>query len=73
MHFVPERLTIVFDGSTLASYDETDNTSPLNVYGKTKLDGENAILSIMELNAIIIRTSWVYSEHGNNFVNTILI
>ena len=63
----------VFDGSTLASYDETDNTSPLNVYGKTKLDGENAILSIMELNAIIIRTSWVYSEHGNNFVNTILI
>jgi len=63
----------VFDGSKLASYDETDNTSPLNVYGKTKLDGENAILSIMELNAIIIRTSWVYSEHGNNFVNTILI
>jgi len=48
----------VFDGSKLASYDETDNTSPLNVYGKTKLDGENAILSIMELNAIIIRTSW---------------
>ena len=63
----------VFDGSKLASYDETDNTSPLNVYGKTKLDGENAILSIMELNAIIIRASWVYSEHGNNFVNTILI
>ena len=63
----------VFDGLKLASYDETDNTSPLNVYGKTKLDGENAILSIMELNAIIIRTSWVYSEHGNNFVNTILI
>jgi dTDP-4-dehydrorhamnose reductase len=63
----------VFDGSKLASYDETDNTSPLNVYGKTKLDGENAILSIMELNAIIIRASWIYSEHGNNFVNTILI
>jgi dTDP-4-dehydrorhamnose reductase len=63
----------VFDGSKLESYDETDNTSPLNVYGKTKLDGENAILSIMELNAIIIRTSWVYSEYGNNFVNTILM
>ena len=63
----------VFDGSKLESYDETDKTSPLNVYGRTKLDGENAILSTMELNAIIIRTSWVYSEHGNNFVNTILI
>ena len=63
----------VFDGSKLESYDETDKTSPLNVYGRTKLDGENAILSTMELNAIIIRTSWLYSKHGNNFVNTILI
>jgi dTDP-4-dehydrorhamnose reductase len=62
----------VFDGSKLESYDETDNTSPLNVYGKTKLDGETAILSIMEFNAIIIRTSWVYSVYGNNFVATIL-
>ena len=63
----------VFDGSKLESYDETDKTSPLNVYGRTKLDGENAILSTMELNAIIIRTSWLYSEYGNNFVNTILM
>ena len=46
--------------------------SPLNVYGKTKLDGENAIFSIMQFDALIIRTSWVYSIHGNNFVDTIL-
>jgi len=62
----------VFDGSSLNPYFENDATSPLNTYGKTKLDGENAILSIMKFNAIIIRTSWLYSEYGNNFVATIL-
>ena len=62
----------VFDGSKLESYDETDTAIPLNVYGKTKLDGEKAICSIMQFDALIIRTSWVYSIHGNNFVDTIL-
>ena len=62
----------VFDGSKNETYDETDHTAPLNVYGQTKLDGEAAILSKMELNAIIIRTSWVYSKYGNNFVDKIL-
>ena len=62
----------VFDGSKLEPYNETDTTSPLNVYGKTKLDGENAICSIMPFDALIIRTSWVYSIYGNNFVDTIL-
>jgi len=62
----------VFDGLKLESYDETDYASPLNVYGKTKLDGENAICSIMQFDALIIRTSWVYSIYGNNFVDTIL-
>ena len=62
----------VFDGFKPESYNETDNTSPLNVYGKSKLEGETAIFSVMKSNAIIIRTSWVYSVFGNNFVDTIL-
>ncbi len=62
----------VFDGLSLKPYSESDTPSPLNIYGKTKLKGEKAILSIMKFNAIIIRTSWLYSEYGNNFVDTIL-
>lgn len=62
----------VFDGLKVESYDETDFTNPLNIYGKSKLDSENAIFNVMNVNAIIIRTSWVYSIYGNNFVDTIL-
>ena len=62
----------VFDGFKSQPYLESDTAEPLNSYGKTKLAGENAVISIMKFNAIIIRTSWVYSEYGNNFVDTIL-
>jgi len=62
----------VFDGFKSQPYLESDATDPLNIYGKTKLACENAVISIMKFNAIIIRTSWVYSEYGNNFVDTIL-
>jgi dTDP-4-dehydrorhamnose reductase len=62
----------VFDGESDKSYIETDETSPINVYGKTKLAGEQALKEIMPIDAIIIRTSWVYSEYGNNFVDTML-
>jgi dTDP-4-dehydrorhamnose reductase len=62
----------VFDGLNHQPYYESDVTGPLNIYGNTKLAGEKAVLSIMKFNAIIIRTSWVYSEYGNNFVDTIL-
>jgi dTDP-4-dehydrorhamnose reductase len=62
----------VFDGFKSQPYLESDTADPLNSYGKTKLAGENAVISIMKFNAIIIRTSWVYSEYGNNFVDTIL-
>ena len=62
----------VFDGLKHKPYSESDACSPLNIYGKTKLEGENAILSIMKFNATIIRTSWLYSEYGNNFVSTII-
>ena len=62
----------VFDGESDKAYLETDETSPINVYGKTKLAGERALQEIMPTNAIIIRTSWLYSEFGNNFVKTVL-
>ena len=62
----------VFDGESDKPYTETDETNPINVYGKTKLAGEIALQEIMPTDAIIIRTSWVYSEYGNNFVKTML-
>ena len=62
----------VFDGESGKPYIETDETNPINVYGKTKLAGEKALQAVMPTNAIIIRTSWVYSEYGNNFVSTML-
>jgi dTDP-4-dehydrorhamnose reductase len=62
----------VFDGESDKPYTETDETNTINVYGKTKLAGEKAIQKSMPTNAIIIRTSWVYSEYGNNFVKTML-
>jgi len=62
----------VFDGESDKPYTETDETNPINVYGKTKLAGEKTLQEIMPTNAMIIRTSWVYSEYGNNFVKTML-
>jgi len=62
----------VFDGESDKPYTETDVTNPINIYGKTKLAGEQALKEIMPTDAIIIRTSWVYSEYGNNFVKTML-
>jgi len=62
----------VFDGEGGKHYTETDETNPINVYGRTKLAGEKALQEIMPTDAIIIRTSWVYSEYGNNFVKTML-
>jgi dTDP-4-dehydrorhamnose reductase len=62
----------VFNGESDKPYIETDIANPINVYRKTKLAGENALKDIMSTDAIIIRTSWVYSEYGNNFVKTML-
>jgi dTDP-4-dehydrorhamnose reductase len=59
----------VFDGSSSVALIETAQTNPINVYGVTKLAGEKACL-VYNPNAIIIRTSWVYSSFGNNFVKT---
>ena len=62
----------VFDGESDKPYTETDETNPINIYGKTKLAGEQVLQKAMPTNAIIIRTSWIYSEYGNNFVKTML-
>lgn len=61
----------VFDGTSSVAYKEDDPTSPINEYGRTKLEGENKCLS-NNPEAIIIRTSWVYSSYGNNFVKTMI-
>ena len=62
----------VFDGESNKPYLETDTPNPINAYGRTKLAGEKALQALMPINAIIIRTSWLYSEYGNNFVSTML-
>lgn len=61
----------VFDGTKKTPYTEEDIPNPTGVYGQTKLDGEKAIQSTFD-NYYIIRTSWVYSQFGNNFMKTML-
>ena len=61
----------VFDGTKKTPYTEEDIPNPTGVYGKTKLDGEKAIQKIWQ-KYFIIRTSWVYSQFGNNFMKTML-
>ena len=59
----------VFDGSHAAPYRESDSTNPLSVYGRSKLAGEQAIQAVGGMH-LILRTSWVYSQHGKNFLLT---
>ncbi|EHZ7120559.1 dTDP-4-dehydrorhamnose reductase [Vibrio vulnificus] len=62
----------VFDGSKNTPYQVDDKVNPINVYGASKLAGEEAIKKNYPENSSIVRTSWVYSSHGNNFVKTML-
>lgn len=61
----------VFDGQQKTPYKESDNTSPQGVYGLTKRQGEEAIVAVLKEH-FIIRTSWLYSRFGNNFMKTML-
>lgn len=61
----------VFDGTISKPRTEIDQVNPINVYGQTKLEGENLAMSFNP-QTIVIRTSWVYSKYGSNFVNTML-
>lgn len=62
----------VFSGTNYKPYSEEDETDPNGVYGRTKLYGERAMIEVDPKNSIIIRTSWVYSSYGSNFVKTML-
>lgn len=67
--FIHISTDFVFDGSAKSPLKESDKPNPLSVYGETKLEGEYFAL---ENNALVIRTSWLYSTFGNNFVKTMI-
>lgn len=69
--FIQISTDYVFDGSKPSPYREDDVPAPQNVYGSSKLAGEIAVLKACP-GAAVIRTSWVYSPYGNNFVRTML-
>jgi len=61
----------VFDGEATKPYTEDDETNPISVYGNSKLEGEEKIKTVFD-NYLILRTSWMYSEFGHNFVRSII-
>ena len=69
--FIHYSTDYVFDGTKSNAYLETDETNPQSVYGKTKLQGEEAI-KVSECNHLIFRTSWIFAARGANFVKTMI-
>jgi dTDP-4-dehydrorhamnose reductase len=62
----------VFDGQSAQAYKPDDPPNPLNVYGRTKLAGERAVLETLGRRAVVLRTSWVYAAQGKNFLLTMV-
>lgn len=62
----------VFDGKATQPYHPAAETAPLSVYGSSKLGGEDAVRELLPDNSIVLRTAWLYSEFGSNFVDTML-
>ena len=70
-HMLQLSTDFVFDGTQTRPYAEDDATNPLGVYGRSKLEGEQAVQRELP-GAVIVRTAWVYGVHGHNFVKTML-
>ena len=70
-HMIHVSTDFVFDGKAEEPYQPDHQTSPLGVYGASKLEGEKKLLEVLP-SATIVRTSWLYSEYGHNFVKTML-
>lgn len=70
--FIHYSTDYLFDGSSKEPYSELDTPNPKTVYGASKLKGEEYILASKKVESIILRTSWVYSNFGQNFVKTML-
>jgi dTDP-4-dehydrorhamnose reductase len=71
IQFIHVSTDYVFNGNGTAPYKEDDQTDPVNLYGASKLEGEKLVMR-NDPGSIIIRTAWVYSEFGKNFVKTML-
>ena len=71
IHFISYSTDYVFDGKSTQPYHTNHPIDPVNFYGFSKAKGEEEVMSVNP-NSIIIRTSWVFSSHGNNFVKTML-
>ncbi|MDH3620971.1 MAG: dTDP-4-dehydrorhamnose reductase [Gammaproteobacteria bacterium] len=62
----------VFDGHATSPYDPKADTNPLSAYGRSKRDGEQQVRDALPTSSVILRTAWLYSEYGGNFVSTML-